>query len=353
MNNEKFISEITEHFSILSNKVELQASLNLLSLNIHCEQFCKELLNLIFSYNLINSNFSEQNATAIDLIDQRNRIAIQVTSDNSFEKIKKTFNKFLEKNLHLTIDRLVILILVDKKNYQKSKLDCNKTNFSLQIKEDIWDFKSLVRQISHKDIEPLQEIHSLVCKYLDGNHSFKTNTSHQVDAINSSYGGQKTFNETMLFKVLDKITNLIENTQIVPSSSINLPYDIGVKIAYNEIKCYERDRDIYEDGMYRVIMRLKEIEDNSDGSIKPKLFNYVNSIFRDIRNRNPDYSSTKIVCSVEDKIREQLQSYDKQSFLSPEDLTHVEHIVYYVFASCKIFDRPPQTFIDRDNVNSE
>ena len=93
------------------------SSLNLLDCNIHMEYFLCGLLNIIYGYSLVNLNSVQANYTSIDLGDSGNRLAVQVTSDNTSTKIKATVNKFIDNNYNLQFDRLVVLIIGSKKAY--------------------------------------------------------------------------------------------------------------------------------------------------------------------------------------------------------------------------------------------
>lgn len=48
-----------------------------------------KLLELVYGYNFINTNDIYPNYPAIDLADNERRISVQVTSDNSIEKINR------------------------------------------------------------------------------------------------------------------------------------------------------------------------------------------------------------------------------------------------------------------------
>lgn len=97
-NRESIIGSIISHFSILKTEVTLRSNLNLQDINVHAEQFFKILLNKIFNYNLENINIVAQNVAVIDLADSKNRMAIQITSNNSKKKILETVEAFEKKN---------------------------------------------------------------------------------------------------------------------------------------------------------------------------------------------------------------------------------------------------------------
>lgn len=156
--------------------------------------------------------------------------------------------------------------------------------------------------------------------------------------------------ESIMFSLLTNIALMIANNDIKVERPDNQPYEITDKITFNEIKSYSDFQESYDDGMCIIEQRLRSIEDNAMGSIKPQIFRYVNSIFRKVKRTFPQYSSDQIIEQIEQKITEELKEYYKYT-LSPEDLSHVEFVVYYVFAACKIFEKPSSQFMAEKNAN--
>ncbi len=156
--------------------------------------------------------------------------------------------------------------------------------------------------------------------------------------------------ESIMFSLLTNIALMIANNDIKVDRPDNQPYEITDKITFNEIKSYSDFQESYDDGMCIIEQRLRSIEDNAMGSIKPQIFRYVNSIFRKVKRTFPQSSSDQIIEQIEQKITEELKEYYKYT-LSPEDLSHVEFVVYYVFAACKIFEKPSSQFMAEKNAN--
>ena len=153
MNNEIIMGQIKRALGGLSFEVSMSTSLNQLSINVHAEQFFVELLNDLFNYNLVNTNFEEQNAASIDLLDEGNRVAIQVTSDSSLNKVRQTLHKFCEKKLDEKVDRLIILNLIKKTKHKETTL--GETDFKINLKEDVWDYTDLISEINNLEINKL------------------------------------------------------------------------------------------------------------------------------------------------------------------------------------------------------
>ena len=152
----EYINRIIEHLSVLKGEVELRSKVNLQDINVHSEQFFKILLNEIYGFDLKNINIVEQNAAVIDLGDETNRIAIQVTSNNSKKKIDDTYNAFIEKELYNKYDRLIILIIKTKTPRTGSLTD---SNFTFNYSNDVWDITEIIRVI--QDIDDLDKLKTI------------------------------------------------------------------------------------------------------------------------------------------------------------------------------------------------
>lgn len=159
-NKEKIISFL----GAIESNVELDNIAGYYNINILLEDVVAKLLNIIFDYKLINANRIEKNYPAIDLIDEERRIAIQVTSDNGYNKINETFIKFKnsKKNLPKKIDNVKFFMLKGKMaSYSSTKI--NKTSKRFNIKKDIIDFSDIVKELDNLHPNKISEIE----KYLE------------------------------------------------------------------------------------------------------------------------------------------------------------------------------------------
>ena len=156
LNREEYLKQIIQDLALLSKEIELRSTVNLYDINIIAEDFYADLLNLIYGYKLKNVNILDKNAPAIDLADEENRVSIQVTSDNTSTKIKHTLSEFIEHEKYKQYDRLIVLILTNKKSYTtqfetQGKLDFNK-------EKDIIDLSDLTQIIREKNSTTLKQI---------------------------------------------------------------------------------------------------------------------------------------------------------------------------------------------------
>lgn len=165
MNRQDHITTIIKLLTRLPRAVESSNLLNLTDINNFSEDFYASLLNLIYGYELENANKAVSNAPAIDLRDSKKRIAYQVTSTSSFDKTQTTVNKFIEHELYLDYDRLIILNIVKKSNHRKNTIGSNV--FSINSKKDVQDIDDLLKDIMHKtDPVLIKEIHDFLVNEL-------------------------------------------------------------------------------------------------------------------------------------------------------------------------------------------
>jgi len=83
---EKLIKRFLWGISILNSYIAFNSQLNYHDINILSENFMRDMLNILYSYRLINPK--ERNNPAFDLISREERLLIQVTSSATPEKIK-------------------------------------------------------------------------------------------------------------------------------------------------------------------------------------------------------------------------------------------------------------------------
>lgn len=117
MNRELYMKSITEKLTLYKLETSELDKINLYDINITSENFYAGLLNLIMGWNLRNVNFSEKNTPGIDLVDDDNKITVQVTSNNTSDKIKHTIDEFIKNKSYEKYSRLIVLISTEKKNY--------------------------------------------------------------------------------------------------------------------------------------------------------------------------------------------------------------------------------------------
>ncbi len=155
---QRLIENISNNLAFSSTSAKFQNAVNLFSSNRVAQDFFCGLFNLVFGYNLKDLDVLNgvSNYPAIDLGDENNKIAIQITTQAGSQKIKDTIKTFIKHELHKKYPRLVFFI-IGNKQARYSNFD-TESKFIFNTKEDIWDDNFLIKKINNLDIETLEKI---------------------------------------------------------------------------------------------------------------------------------------------------------------------------------------------------
>ncbi|MDE7322633.1 MAG: SMEK domain-containing protein [Lachnospiraceae bacterium] len=156
MKREEYIKNIISALAEIQAQVGLNNNICLYDINHMAEDFFCGLLNLVYGYKLKNLNHIEKNAKAIDLYDEKNRVSVQVTVQNTAAKIQETIDKFISGERYKKYDRLFFVLLKDKESYNKNFITNGKFEFDKGT--DILDIKDFMAEIQKLDTAALKKI---------------------------------------------------------------------------------------------------------------------------------------------------------------------------------------------------
>ncbi|GGG27209.1 SMEK domain-containing protein [Hymenobacter glacieicola] len=149
------MNNIIKKLSYLKTEITLAGSLNLTSSNIYAENFYRDFLNLL-GYSYINTNFSQQNAAHIDLVDHNKKQAIQVTSENTNTKISESINGFYKNDEYKDYNLKILLISKEAKDYKTDFTDGG--NFNFDHTKDVIDITRLTAIINNEETPKLIQL---------------------------------------------------------------------------------------------------------------------------------------------------------------------------------------------------
>ena len=112
---------IKNQLTYIKSKVELDNQLGLLDINKLGENIFMHILNDVYDWNLTDANLLQENFPAIDLVDDTNRLVVQVTSTTTTDKLRGTIEKFKALNQYSGY-QLKIFYIKNKPNFQKESL---------------------------------------------------------------------------------------------------------------------------------------------------------------------------------------------------------------------------------------
>lgn len=151
MNRIDYINKINTCAARFVHEVEGFNAIGNYHINFHAENFLVPLLNEVLGLELENLNATKKkNFPAIDLADFKNKVAFQITSTSSFDKIKSTLETFSRHDLQNEFDVLYFYILTEKKpQYNHSKLsDVMPNGFVFDSNEHIIDKDIILQKIN-------------------------------------------------------------------------------------------------------------------------------------------------------------------------------------------------------------
>ena len=165
MNLKKTQDRINELMSRFIAQVKGATAMNRTDINRISEDVLIRLFSEIYGHTeLKNLNVEDTNTPAIDLGDKETRTAYQITSTPSSQKVKRTLEKFVAHKLYEDYDHLVIYILTEKQSrYQGRGFDeIIQGKFCFDKKNDIRDYRDLLREISGFPLDKVRRIESIL-----------------------------------------------------------------------------------------------------------------------------------------------------------------------------------------------
>jgi len=314
MNRAYHFNYIEEKLSVLVTRIELRGKLNILDLHLHSENFYLHFMNKLFGWQLVNMNVTKHNVEAIDLIDKKGKIVVQVSSTATKQKIESALTK---KNISAYSGYAFKFVSISKDASELKKQSYkNPHNLCFTPQSDIYDIKSILSIINTLEIENQQNIFSFIKQELG--------------------------KDTDITKVE---TNLAKIIKILASEEWDSPtanfktesFDIERKIKHNDL---DSACVIIEDFAANT-NRVDKIYEEFD-----KLgVNKSSSVLASIRNmyvRSKDsISADDLFFDVIDQVLQRIQSSSNYSPIPFDELEMcVNILVVDAFIRCKIFEDP-------------
>lgn len=144
-------NDLRDVVSRLERQVELATAQGRTDINLALEDAFIPILKEIYRLpNLINLNRKRKNYPGIDLGDDHDRVAFQISSTTTLDKVKATVGQFMERAYYGSFDELYVLMLTPKQtSYSQASIDKLLTDqFSFNCRKHIIDLGDLLREVS-------------------------------------------------------------------------------------------------------------------------------------------------------------------------------------------------------------
>ena len=237
----QLIHTITDLLIQASNEVKDKGNLKLYDINQISEDVLIPILNIVFDTNLINLNTVKANYPGIDLATDEHitigntekRIAFQITSTNSIEKIKKTLKGYVDYKLYEKFDEIYIYNLIEKQaGYQNAsivevaKIVDNK--FTFDLSKNIIDRINLNANIN--TLTPISKIET-ICNLLEDQFIYRKKSLLSLEIWESD--GKIGYGFSNLLNGIDLSTYYILINDSIPNEAKDILHTLLLK--YNDI----------------------------------------------------------------------------------------------------------------------
>ena len=161
MNDRKIkpiIREIIKNFIELKEYIEKMNKKGLYDINKLCEDLIVDCLQTAYENNNfenVNDKYGIQNVTAIDIVNDKLSVCVQVTSNRRFKKIRATVEKYNKAELNKgkkiveEYNELYIIILGNKGKYRTKILKEYGKKFD--VEERVLDFNDFFIKLGTKE----------------------------------------------------------------------------------------------------------------------------------------------------------------------------------------------------------
>lgn len=262
MNRDIYIKMINTLLNVLKGEIKESGKLNLLDVNVHAEDFYRDLLNIVSGWQLRNLNQWNQNAAGVDLWYEGGHIVVQVTSTATKDKIQSSIDK-LSKDQFSGYRFKFLRINGDVRKLRK-EVYATPEGIAFDPASDIIDISTLLKDIANLEIGPLKAAYDLCVKEIVPPRApviSETDLAEVVKALATSVNDWRRYPSPVLFDVEKKIAfNHLENRERIINDyklyigKLNAVYeeflasgnDYGFIILHNLSDCYSRNVNKFE-----------------------------------------------------------------------------------------------------------
>lgn len=145
---------ISKTLAITRYDIEQHQAINDLSLNIHGENFFRDVFRIVYEPNFDNENINNSNAEFIDLVNHNTKEVIQITTTRSKDKIKHSLNVL--RDSVFSNYKFKIFYLLEKAKPQSTTVSELEKEFEIDnLIDSLQDYSDLIKDINNLDEEVL------------------------------------------------------------------------------------------------------------------------------------------------------------------------------------------------------
>ena len=281
--------------------------------HLHAENFYMHLFNNLYGWHLENLNASKQNVEAIDLIDNANKIIVQVSATATKQKVESALSKDLSSYKNYSFKFISI-----SKNASdlRTKTYKNPHNIQFNPAVDIYDIESILNCVIGLEIEKQRSVYEFINRELGSDINYGKIDTNLATVIN----------------ILSK-----ENWDQKDSESYQVkPFEIERKIDFNNLQVL--NPFIQDYGLHHIRVNKIYDEFNKQGINKSSsVLSYIQTCY--LKKKN--LASEDLLFSIIESIKEKVQNSSNYVEIPYDELELcINILVVDSFVRCKIFENP-------------
>jgi len=147
---------ISRVLAITRLDIEQHQAINDLSLNIHGENYFRDVFNFVYDCDFLNANDVNLNEAYIDLVDTRKKKLVQITTTRKNTKISHSLKALLNKKYKGY--EISIFYLLDKAMPNSKTIKEIESKYPVKLKDILKDHRNLINDINSLEGSKLIEL---------------------------------------------------------------------------------------------------------------------------------------------------------------------------------------------------
>lgn len=164
MNDNIYIDQISLLLSAFTLQVKRLGKLNLQDNSVNAEYFFRDFINVLKGWNLVNANDLKRNESGIDLVDETNKVIIQVSSSATKDKVQSSIDK--TDTTKYNGYSLYFLFIVESASNLKTKDYTIPSEFTFDPTSNIWDINDILAKTQSGNISIKEKLYELTNRHL-------------------------------------------------------------------------------------------------------------------------------------------------------------------------------------------
>lgn len=311
VNRSAIFNACEQKLALLCCRVELRGRLNILDLNIHCEDFYAGLLNILYSYQLKNINAYNQNAEGLDLVDSTSKIVLQVSSTATKQKVNSALSKDLSA---YTGHGFRFLSISKDASHLRKETYTNPHWLVFDPSNDIYDVTTLLKVVIHMGLPQQREVY---------------------DFLKDELGEERLKEESNLAAVINIISK--QDLDGVSPRATAIDFNVDDKVKFNGLQ--GAAGVVADYALFHHVVDRIYAEFDSAGINKSKS---VLDAFRTTYHRlSAIYSGDELFFQIVEEVIKRVQESSNYASIPIDELQLCVNILAVdAFIRCKIFKNP-------------